>query len=266
MKPVFFGGDWLDIDLPFLCEVHIGTIHRIPDKENFAVLILCTEPRPFRVANRIVIEHADKFDLIITHDEELLSLPNSQFCAYGTSRINKAISEKLFGASFLYSAGAGINLDGYQLRAWTWENQSLFSVDKTRWWTSVFQGRSPGTSNLNPYPYDSKSELFSTMFSIIIENTSERNYFTEKIMDAFRTYTVPIYYGCPNISDFFRSDGIIAVSNPEELHLALNALTPELYWNRLHAINENFHISTAYLNLFEKVREIILKTHTNFKS
>jgi len=40
-------------------------------------------------------------------------------------------------------------------------------------------------------------------YHISIENSVEKNYFSEKIVDPILAYTLPLYYGCPNISDYF---------------------------------------------------------------
>lgn len=60
--------------------------------------------------------------------------------------------------------------------------------------------------------------LASFQYSIAIENSSHLGYFTEKIMDCFLTNTMPIYYGCANITDFFpeKSMVIIDIENPEK--------------------------------------------------
>ena len=44
-----------------------------------------------------------------------------------------------------------------------------------------------------------------------------KNWFTEKLIDCFATGTIPIYWGCPNIEEFFNKDGIIQVNNIDEL-------------------------------------------------
>ena len=36
-----------------------------------------------------------------------------------------------------------------------------------------------------------------------------KNYISEKLYDSFLAWTVPIYYGCPNIFDFFKKDSLI---------------------------------------------------------
>jgi hypothetical protein len=46
-------------------------------------------------------------------------------------------------------------------------------------------------------------------YTIVIENCRLSGYFTEKIVDAFVTGTIPIYYGDPNINNHFNFNGII---------------------------------------------------------
>jgi len=50
---------------------------------------------------------------------------------------------------------------------------------------------------------DKWDALVDYKYSIAIENNRVENYFTEKISECFLTYTYPIYFGCPNISDFY---------------------------------------------------------------
>lgn len=40
-------------------------------------------------------------------------------------------------------------------------------------------------------------------YSVAIENSFLPNYFTEKIFECFLTLTFPIYFGCPNLEDYF---------------------------------------------------------------
>jgi hypothetical protein len=40
-------------------------------------------------------------------------------------------------------------------------------------------------------------------YAVVVENCRSIDYFTEKISDCFLTETFPLYYGCPNIDDFF---------------------------------------------------------------
>jgi hypothetical protein len=78
------------------------------------------------------------------------------------------------------------------------------------------------------------------MFSVAIENARDINYFTEKLTDCLLTGTIPLYYGCPNVGDFFDMNGIIIFESMEELHEILDSLTPELYESKLESVKENF--------------------------
>lgn len=53
--------------------------------------------------------------------------------------------------------------------------------------------------------------LLPYRYSIAIENTSASYYFTEKITDCFLAYTVPVYYGCKNISKYFPERSFIGI-------------------------------------------------------
>jgi hypothetical protein len=54
-------------------------------------------------------------------------------------------------------------------------------------------------------------------YHIVLENSAYYNYWTEKLADAFLGQSYPIYYGCPNIYDYFSPSAlsIIDINNPE---------------------------------------------------
>jgi hypothetical protein len=52
--------------------------------------------------------------------------------------------------------------------------------------------------------------LFDYTYSIAIENSKQDCYFSEKLIDCFLTWTMPIYWGCPNLDDYFPSEAFIA--------------------------------------------------------
>lgn len=89
---------------------------------------------------------------------------------------------------------------------------------------------------------DKADALRDYMFSVAVENTSEDYYFTEKLLDCFATGTVPIYYGCPSIGDFFNPAGIIQVSSAEGVGKVLRHLNASLYRKMLPAVRENYRI------------------------
>lgn len=89
-------------------------------------------------------------------------------------------------------------------------------------------------------PFVEKSEgLAPYRYSVVIENLRERSYFTEKIVDAALCRTVPIYWGAPDIGDYFDMDGMIICSGLEDILAALRQARPEDYARRVVAIEEN---------------------------
>lgn len=69
------------------------------------------------------------------------------------------------------------------------------------------------------HPKFKDKALAKYKFSIAIENSSQENYFTEKINDCFLFLTLPIYWGCPNILKYFPEDSLrlIDINNPSSI-------------------------------------------------
>jgi hypothetical protein len=103
----------------------------------------------------------------------------------------------------------------------------------------------------------SKEPLFTSMFHIAIENCSIKNYFTEKIVDCFQTRTVPIYYGCRNIGEFFNDCGIIQCHNLEDIINVCNQLTPEVYERMLPVLEDNYYRSMAWVDHDEQIKNAV---------
>jgi hypothetical protein len=85
--------------------------------------------------------------------------------------------------------------------------------------------------------------------------------FSEKLIDCFRSRTVPIYYGCLNIEKYFDERGIIRFNTIEEFDKICQEITPEWYDERLSYIEENYQRAREYWekSVFERVEEIIEK-------
>ena len=60
--------------------------------------------------------------------------------------------------------------------------------------------------------FDCKYEILKNYkYSICIENCSKDDYFTEKINECYLAETMPLYYGCKNISDYYDSSSFILI-------------------------------------------------------
>jgi hypothetical protein len=106
-----------------------------------------------------------------------------------------------------------------------------------------------------------KEEVFGdSMFGVAIENTSHRGYFTEKILDCFLLKTIPIYWGCSNIEDFFNKEGIIKFENSDDFIYISSVLIEDFYNSKKDIIEENYQRALQYVNyernITNKITEI----------
>ena len=93
------------------------------------------------------------------------------------------------------------------------------------------------------------------MFSVGIENAVYATYFTENLTDCFACGTIPIFYGCKGVTEYFNEDGIIFLDDDFDLSM----LTKDLYYSKMDVIKDNFERSInfpvaedyLYLNYFK---------------
>lgn len=256
-----FGESWIDLVMPFPCEIHHCTPRKQPDPERFSVLTHYTEPRALKWPSDSVREFHGLFDLILTNEESLLDLPNAMFCLFGGSWVKSLPNSHCFGVSFLYSNGIGAEhvFAGYRDRREIWNRHAQIEIP-TRFYTSAM--RPPvGIIKLNPYPYPDKTGLFESMFSIIVENDYQEHFFTEKIIDCFRSYTVPIYFGAGHIGKYFNTDGMILPSTVDDMITKINRLSISDYWSRIRAIDDNYQRSGNYCDLLGRLGQYVEEGH-----
>lgn len=89
-------------------------------------------------------------------------------------------------------------------------------------------------------PFEEKAEgLASYCYSVVIENCREPSYFSEKLIDALLCETVPIYWGAPDIAEYFETEGMIPCQSEAEIIAALHMISEEDYLRRAAAIARN---------------------------
>tara|TARA_Y100000389_G_scaffold189574_1_gene213484 strand:+ start:386 stop:1345 length:960 start_codon:yes stop_codon:yes gene_type:complete len=95
-------------------------------------------------------------------------------------------------------------LDKIDIFGYSWTEKELGKMYK-----GTFGGFNIGTCEKidKLIPNTSKWDgLKHYSYSIAIENCCKENYFSEKFTDCILAYTIPIYYGCPNINKYFSKD------------------------------------------------------------
>ena len=76
--------------------------------------------------------------------------------------------------------------------------------------------------------------LASYRFSLAIENSVGPHLWTEKVADCFLAWTVPLYYGCTNLEQYFPEDSFLRVDadDPAVVCATLGKLRESKEWER----------------------------------
>lgn len=107
-------------------------------------------------------------------------------------------------------------------------------------------------------PINDKLEgLKDYKYHIVIENSIQDDYFTEKLMDCLSTGTIPLYWGTKNINKYF--DNIITFDTIGELKEIINKLKNKEILYTEKDIVSNFEKSKSY-----KVSEDYFYENYNF--
>jgi hypothetical protein len=226
---------------------------KLPGMVQIGVLIEPPEIRSMlNVQNQI-----GAFDYILTHDQDLLNNhPNCFLYEFAGCWVRDyEETNKSFGVSTLI--GGKQMTHGHRLREEVFRSSNRITIPKEFWISKNFPPQ--GDLGGNPILNGSKSEMFDRQFHICIENVKRENWFTEKLIDCLYTKTIPIYYGCPNIGDWFDERGFFIVNSTEEIIQACNKLTPETYNQMAGYVEKNYIEAMKYMNVGENIKRSIEK-------
>ena len=119
--------------------------------------------------------------------------------------------------------------------------------------------------NLMPFANKKGETIKNYKFCLTIENSNEKNYISEKFYDCILTNTIPIYYGCSNIKDYWNENGYFLLENIDNYQYVIdklkwinenkedlyNDMLPELLKMKKRYFNE--------FNLLKKIRKELKK-------
>lgn len=234
----------IDLTTEKPCELYVDNL---PTTNRDAIKVLWViEPNEVSNFKDSVINNFGKFDLILSWDEEILdSCPNARLFPYGTTWINNfTFGKKEYAITTL--VGGKKLCEGHNLRQLLPNALSEVTNIPIKIHNSV---NNPFTTEFDLIPMSNnlwKNELFYSQFHIAIENIYSNNWFTEKLIDCFQTKTIPIYVGCPNISNFFDVKGMFHVNNLTELIDVCRNLTERTYDRMKKYVEYNYQISLKY--------------------
>ena len=103
-------------------------------------------------------------------------------------------------------------------------------------------------------------------YSIAVENSISRDYWTEKLSDCFLSWTIPLYDGCLNVEDYFPADSFIRIDAADQratLAKIKKLLAHDEWERRLPALNEARRRVLEKYHLFPVLVQAIRTYGTN---
>ena len=276
-----FYGYNINAEYPFLkyiqsehpIDFYIDT-HNYTNNSNKKIFI---QVEPFAIAdNRDYLkQNADKYDYILCHDASFL-VNGISYCPAATwidptyyTTVDS--SKKQFRISHM--SGFKDWTTGHKIRKGIYMEQlrlSKFPLECFRSWVA------PQLPNINNNPFIPETVAHTTnhcglsrtakvilftefQFSVVVENTKESNYFSEKLVDCLLMKTIPIYWGCPNISAWFDTTGWVCIQANTidelliELQKKLGTLHEGYYASYKYVVDENYRRAITYCDMGKNI-------------
>jgi hypothetical protein len=102
-------------------------------------------------------------------------------------------------------------------------------------------------------------------YHVAIENHVAPHHWTEKLADAYLGWSLPLYYGCPNVSDYFPADSYVPIDIDDPKGTAVlirRIISNGEYEKRVHAIAEARRLVLDQYNLFAVLSRLIEERHS----
>lgn len=109
---------------------------------------------------------------------------------------------------------------------------------------------------------DKAQAVLDYRYHIAIENGSFPHYWTEKLADPYLGWAMPVYCGCPNVTDYFDERAMLCVdiAQPDEAIKRIEqAMAEDLWRNSLPALAEARRLVLERYNLFPFIIDLLKK-------
>ena len=215
-------------------------------RQDEITILYIVEPNEIYGLGDYAVANYNDFDFILTSYNEVLdACPNAIRFEFGSTWIHGyKFKEKKFGVSTI--VGNKQKTYGHLLRYHLWLRRNEITIPACFYISAHGGPKNTGNCPTLGKEAHKKHIAFDTQYHIAIENVSKDYWFTEKLIDCFRTKAVPIYWGCPAIGDYFNTDGMIIINDADEMIRKVNSLRPGDYEKMADAIEENYELSKEF--------------------
>lgn len=249
-------------------RIYVDTERYIPDTK--LQIYLQMEPEAIRPVRQYLLAHSHLYNTIFTFDSEVLKQCNNakKFTFYTQTWLDEEKYTKIDTTKkeFAISTVVGFKCmtEGHKIRQSLYFGQQGLQSLPILFFRSCTYPLLPAiTQNpiLESKDIAAKYVLFDTFqFHLTIENSRQENYFTEKLIDCLVTKTIPIYYGCPNIGEYFDTTGWILLEHgtAEELLTKCSVLTPSYYSEHAESIELNYKKAMEWKENLHRLNTVLV--------
>jgi len=237
-------------------SLFIDTLPQSQEDLSSINIISFQEPNEYFGLHDWAIQNKDLFDIILTQNDKILNnCENALFQPFGHTWLKSDQYNKSHKKEFklAHLQGKLLKTYGHSLRHETTARENEFVIP------TKFYETYGDRNNIDDARLGKEFVFGDSQFGVVIENTSHRGYFTEKILDCFLLKTIPIYWGCSNIGEFFDINGVIPFNNIDDLIYISNNLTKDYYDSKKEIINKNWKLALDYVSYEQN----IINTITN---
>jgi hypothetical protein len=231
-------------------SLFIDTPPQSQDELSSINIISFQEPNEYFGLHDWTIQNKDLFQIILTQSDKVLNnCDNAIYQPFGHTWLQPNQYEKKHNKEFKIShlQGKLLKTYGHSLRHEVTARKNEFSIP------TKFYETYGDRNNIEDARLGKEFIFGDSQFGVVIENTSHRGYFTEKILDCLLLKTIPLYWGCSNIGDYFDIDGIIPFNNVDDLIYISNNLTEEFYESKKEIINKNWKLALEYVHYEQNI-------------
>jgi hypothetical protein len=254
IKSNFFNSETFKEKLNHLKDIDFSLfIECIPStQEELSSINIITlhEPNEYFGLHDWAIQNKDTFAAILTWDDKILNnCENAVFLPFGHTWFKSDQYEKEHKKEFkvAHLCGELLKSYGHQIRHEILSREKEIKIP-TKFYKTIGDRHNIEDARIG------KEEVFgNAQYGVAIENFSHRGWFSEKILDCFLLKTIPIYWGCSNIGDFFNKEGIIEFGNVDDFIYISNKLNGEYYHQHVNVIEDNYQKALQYVNYEQNV-------------